>query len=54
MLFYFVHIKDKHDPGVNIREKANVASVNKARGSSGGGVVGALRLLAGILGGRTL
>ena len=37
MLFYYVQIKDRHDPGVNIREKARVASINKAEGSSGGG-----------------
>ena len=30
MLFYYVQIKDRHDPGVNIREKARVASVNEA------------------------
>ena len=24
MLFYYVQIKDRHDPDVNIREKANV------------------------------
>ena len=27
MLFYYVQIKDRHDPGVNIREKASIASV---------------------------
>ena len=37
MLFYYIQIKDSHDPGVNIREKARVASINKAEGSSGGG-----------------
>ena len=36
MLFYYVQIKDRHDPGVQIREKASVASINKAGGSSGG------------------
>ena len=41
MLFYYVQIKDRHDPGINISEKATVASVNKAGG------------LAGILRGRT-
>ena len=35
MLFYYVQIKDRHDPGVNIRGKANVASVNEAKGSGG-------------------
>ena len=34
MLFYYVQIKDRHDPGVNIREKASIASVNEAGGSS--------------------
>ena len=57
MLFYYVHIKDRHDPGVNIREKASIDSVNEVGCSSRGGVRGvgwgALRLLAGILGGRT-
>ena len=59
MLFYYVQIKDrrKHHPGVNIREKASIESVNEVGCSSGGGVRGvgwgALRLLAGILGGRT-
>ena len=53
MLFYYVQIKDRHDPGVNIREKASVPNINKAGGSSGRmGRGGALRLLAGILGGR--
>ena len=56
MLFYYVQIKDRYDPGVNIREKASIASVNKVGCSSGGGVRGVgwgvLRLLAGILGGR--
>ena len=58
MLFYYVQIKDRHDPGVNIREKASIASINEAGGSSregsggAGGGRGALRLLAGILGGR--
>ena len=37
MLFYYVQIKDRHDPGINVREKATVASVNKA-----GGLVGIL------------
>ena len=36
MLFYYVQIKDRHDPGVNIREKASVPNINKAGGSSGG------------------
>ena len=44
MLFYFVQINDKHDPGVNIREKASKASINKAGGSREKGE-GALRLL---------
>ena len=39
--------------GVNIRRKASIASVNKAGCCGvGGGGGGALRLLAGILGGR--
>ena len=60
MLFSYVQIKDRHDPGVNIREKASIASVNEAGGSSreglGGvgrgreGGRGALILLAEILG----
>ena len=53
MLFYYIQIKDSHDPGVNIREKARVASINKAEGSSGGGgggAGGAQRLLARIWG----
>ena len=37
MLLYYVQIKDRHDPGINIRERG----------------WGALRPLAGILGGRT-
>ena len=37
MLFYHVQIKDRHDPGVNIREKASVASISEAGGSSKGG-----------------
>ena len=37
MLFYYVQIKDRHDPGVNIKEKASVASVIEAGGSSGEG-----------------
>ena len=37
MLFYYVRIKDRHDPGVNIREKASVASINEAGDSRGGG-----------------
>ena len=49
MLFYYVQMKDRHDPGVNTREKASVVSINKVGGSRGWG---ALRLLAGILGGR--
>ena len=36
MLFYYVQIKDRHDPGVNIREKASVASINEAGDSRGG------------------
>ena len=52
MLFYYVQIEDRHDPGVNIREKASVASINEAEGFSR--EEGALRLLAGILRGRTL
>ena len=35
MLFYYVQIKDRHDPGVNIREKASVASINKPGDSKG-------------------
>ena len=34
MLFYYVQIKDRHDPGVNIREKASIVSVNEVGGSS--------------------
>ena len=65
MLFYYVQIKDRHDPGVNIREKASIVSISKAGCSSGEGGRGvcvcvcvggggrcALRPLAGILGGR--
>ena len=53
MLFYYVQIKYRHDPGVNIREKASVASINKAGGSSGGNGDGiSTKLGAGILGGR--
>ena len=58
MLFYYVQIKDRHDPGVNIREKASLASFKlgppewRGGGGGGGGGRGALRLLAGILGGR--
>ena len=52
MLFYYVQEKDRHDAGINIREKPSVASVNKDRGSHVGGRGSALRLLAGILGGR--
>ena len=37
MLFYYVQEKDRHDAGVNIREKPSVASVNKDRGSRVGG-----------------
>ena len=40
MLFYYVQIKDRHDPGVNIREKASIESVNEVGCSSGGGVRG--------------
>ena len=45
-------------PWVDIKGKARVASVNEAGGSGGGGGGGgggwgALRLIAGILGGRT-
>ena len=32
MLFYYVQIKDRHDPGVNIRGKASVASFSEAGG----------------------
>ena len=55
MQFYCVQIKERHDPGVNIREKVSITSANKAGGSSRGGGAreGALRLLAGILGVRT-
>ena len=42
MLFYYVQIKDRHDSGVIMGEKVSVET-------KGGG---ALRLLAGILGGR--
>ena len=35
MLFYYVQIKDRDDPAVNIRRKASVASFNKAEGSGG-------------------
>ena len=34
MLLYYVQINSRHDPGVNIREKASVARVNEAGGSS--------------------
>ena len=34
MLFYYIQIKDRHDPGVNIRGKATVASFNEAGGSN--------------------
>ena len=40
MLFYYVQIKDRHDPGVNIREKARVASIIEAGGSSRRGAGG--------------
>ena len=42
MLFYYVQEKDRHDAGVNIREKPSVASVNKDRGSRVGGEGGVL------------
>ena len=35
MLFYYDQIKDRHDPDVNIREKASITSINKAGGSRG-------------------
>ena len=44
MLFYYVQIKDRHDPGVNIREKARVASIIEAEGSSGRGGKGGSRV----------
>ena len=31
MLFYYVQIKDRHDPDVNIREKANVIAERHSR-----------------------
>ena len=34
MLLYYVQINSRHDPGVNISEKASVARVNEAGGSS--------------------
>ena len=34
MLLYYVQINGRHNPDVNIREKASVARVNEARGSS--------------------
>ena len=34
MLVCYVQIKDRHDPGVNIREKASIVSVNEVGGSS--------------------
>ena len=34
MLLYYVQINGRHDPSVNIREKASVARVNQAGGSS--------------------
>ena len=37
MLFYHVQIKGRHDSGVNIKEKASIASINEAGGSSKGG-----------------
>ena len=37
MLFYYVQIKDRHDPGVNIRKIGSLASINEAGGSSAGG-----------------
>ena len=40
MLFYYVQIKDRHDPGVNIREKARVASIIEAGGSTRRGAGG--------------
>ena len=50
MLFYYV--QTDMIPGVNIRSKASIASINKAGSSGGWGGGGALRLLAQILGGR--
>ena len=47
MLFYYVQIKDRHDPGVSIRRKANVASVNKAVGSGEEGVHSETKILGG-------
>ena len=44
MLFYYVQIKERHDSGVIMGEKVSIET------KGGGG--GALRLLAGILGGR--
>ena len=52
MLLYYVQIKDRHDPGINIREKASIVSINETGISSRRGW-GALRPLAGTLGGRT-
>ena len=40
MLFYYVQIKDRHDPGVNIREKASIVSISKAGCSCGEGGMG--------------
>ena len=40
MLFYYVQINDRHDPGVNIREKASIVSISKAGCSSGEGGMG--------------
>ena len=34
MLLYYVQINGRHEPGVKIREKASVARVNEAGGSS--------------------
>ena len=45
MSFYYVQIKDRHDPGVNIRKKASVASINEAGDSSTGGGGGGVWVL---------
>ena len=50
MLLYHVLIKDRYDPGVNIREKASAASANRAGGLLGAGCSETLSLWAGILG----
>ena len=43
---YYVQIKDRHDPGVNIRKKASVASINEAGDSSTAGGVGCSETLS--------